>query len=97
MNFWIIFCLIAILPFIVVYKRRNLLTLLLTFPPFLLYTIYDITLECIRTDNHSEACVWGYLNYMLAIVAGGALYLLVSMIQYGWAKLKVKSKDAQSR
>lgn len=93
MIFWIIFCLIAILPFIVVYKRRNLLTLLLTFPPILLYTIYDITIECNATNNHSEACVWGYLSYMMAIFVGSVLYLLVSIIQYGVGKLKDKSKD----
>lgn len=81
------------MPFIVVYKRRNLLTLLLTFPPYLLYTIYDIRMECLATNNHSEACVWGYLNYMLAIIAGSALYLLVSLIQYALQKLTVKSKD----
>ena len=97
MIFWIIFCLIAFLPLIVVYKRRNLLTLLLTSSPFLLYTIYDIRMECLATNNHSEACVWGYVNYIIAIVVGSGLYLLVSTIQYGLAKLKVKSKDVQER
>ncbi len=94
MIFWIIFCLImGILPLIVVYKRKNFLTLLLTFPPFLLYTAYRVTLECIATNNHSEACVWGYLSYIFAILAGSALYLLVSMIQYGLAWLKARAKD----
>lgn len=97
MLFWIIFCLIALLPIIVVCKRRNLWTLLLTFPPFLLYTIYDIRMECLASNNHSEACVWGYLNYMIAIIAGSAFYLLVSMIQYGLQKLRAKSKDVKAR
>ena len=88
MIFWVIFCLIAILPLLVLYKRRNLVTLLVTFPPYLVFTIYDITTECAATNNHSEACVWGYLNYMLAIVVGSVLYLVVSLIQYGLAKLK---------
>lgn len=93
MIFWIIFCLMALLPFIVVYKRINLWTLLLTFPPVLLYTIYDIRMECLATNNHSEACVWGYLNYMIAILAGSSLYLLVSIIQYGLVRLRAKSKE----
>ncbi len=82
------------MPLFIVYRRKNILTLLLTFLPYLIYTIVEVRLECIATNNYSEACVWGYLNYMLAIVAGSIFYLIVTLIQLLIGKVKVKINNA---
>ena len=90
MIYWLVLLFFILVPLLVLYWRRNLLTLLVTSLPYLVYTIIDIRLECIATNNQSEACVWGYLNYMYAIVAGSILYLCVTLVQFLIEKVRKK-------
>lgn len=97
MVFWILYLLLIVVPLLVVFKRKNYLTFLFTFLPFLMYAIYDVQSECIATNNSSEACVWGYLQYIYAAVFGSVFYLLVSAAQFLITKLRAKSSDAETR
>jgi hypothetical protein len=91
MIYWIVLLLFILAPLFVLYRRRNLLTFLVTALPYLVYTIIDIRLECIATNNQSEACVWGYLNYVYAILAGSIFYLFVTLIQFLIEKVRKKT------
>lgn len=95
MIFWTVLLLLLIVPVFIVVKRKNYITLLLTFSPYLFYTFYEVSSECIATNNTSEACVWGYMNYIYAIIIGCFLYLLVTVVQIVISKFRVKTEDAQ--
>lgn len=86
--FWIGFLLVTIIvPLIVLWFRRNFLVLLISYAPFLGYTYTKIHPACV--ENHaSEACTWGYMNYMIALVAGTFVYFVLSALQAGYLYLK---------
>jgi hypothetical protein len=90
MIYWLVLLLFILVPLVVLYWRRNLRTFLVSALPYLVYTIIDIRLECIATNNQSEACVWGYLTYIYAIVAGSIFYLCVTLVQFLIAKVRKK-------
>jgi hypothetical protein len=62
----------------------------------LIYTMLDVYLECRATDNHSEACVWGYMRYLYAIIVGSVFYLIVSFFQVVISKV-LKYKNDKSK
>lgn len=90
MTIWITLALLITLPIYVVYRRKNIITLLVTMLPYLVYTVIDVQLECAATNNQSEACVWGYLGYIFALVAGSLLYLITTTIQFLMSKFRQK-------
>ena len=54
-------------------------------------TSFFVQPECIANQS-SEACVWGYMSYAIALFAGGILYLLVSFIQFIASQTKANGK-----
>ncbi len=94
MIIWFIFLLfIIVLLSLLIWKRNWKVFLLSTFP--LAYVIFDVYFECKATDNHSEACVWGYLNYLYAIVIGSVFYLTITFFQIVISKI-LKKKNGKS-
>jgi len=94
MSIWLIFLLFSIAPFLVLIWKRNWKVFLLSLLP-LIYAIFDVYLECKATDNHSEACVWGYLSYLYTIVIGSVFYLTVTFFQVVISKV-LKNKNGKS-
>lgn len=72
--------------FILIWKRNWKVYLLSLLP--LIYAILDVYLECKATDNHSEACVWGYISYLYAIVIGSLFYITVTLFQVVKSKVQ---------
>ena len=94
MSIWLIFLFFCIVPFLVLIWKRNWKIFLLSLLP-LIYAIFDVYLECKVTDNHSEACVWGYLSYLYTVVIGSVFYLTVTFFQVVIPKL-LKNKNGKS-
>ena len=88
----IILILLFITPFIFLLWQKNWKLYLLSFLP-LVYVIIEVYLECKATDSHSEACVWGYLKYLYAIIIGGLLYIIVTVIQIIKSYINKKIKN----
>jgi len=86
MIVWLVISLFIITSFSVLIWKRNWKVFLLSILP-LIYTVLDVYLECKVTDNHSEACVWGYLSYLYAAVIGSTLYLTITLFQIVKSKI----------
>lgn len=92
MNIWLIFIMLSIVLFFLIVWKRNWKVFFLSLSP-LIYVIFDVYIECKATDNHSEACVWGYLNYLYAIVIGSVFYLTVTLFQVLISKFKKRKNS----
>ena len=93
MTLWIVLIFFIIVPFPVLVWKRNWKMFLVSILP-LIYVVFDVYLECKATGNHSETCVWGYLGYIYAIVAGSAFYLSATLIETVISKIaKNKHND----
>jgi len=86
MVVWLVISLFFITSFSVLLWKRNWKVFLLSLLP-LIYAILDVYLECRATDNHSDACIWGYLRYLYAAVIGATLYLTVTLFQIVKSKI----------
>ena len=90
----IILILLFITPVLFLIWQKNWKLYLLSFLP-LVYVIIEVYLECKATDNHSEACVWGYLKYLYAIFIGSILYIIVTVFQIikSYVNKKIKTDN----
>jgi len=94
MIIWLVISLFFITSLSVLIWKRNWKVFLLSLLP-LIYAILDVYLECKSTDNHSEACVWGYLSYLYTSVIGCTFYLTVTLFQVVKSKI-LKNKSGKS-
>jgi hypothetical protein len=95
MILWLVILLFFIMSLLILIWKRNWKVFLLSLLP-LIYVICDVYLECKATDNHSEACVWGYLSYLYAIVIGSVFYITVTLFQVVKSKV-IKHKNGKSK
>ena len=88
MNYFqIILALLAILPVLVVIKLRNFNTMLIIYVPSAAFVILNVYRLC-EIEGSSEACAWGYIQYIYAFVVAGSLFLIISLGQWLISKFK---------
>jgi|GEM_PF-3202975 len=93
MMMWLLI-LLFITSLSVLIWNRNWKVFLLALMP-LIYVIVDIYFVCQLSGYRSEACVWGYLSYLYALIIGGCFYLTVTLFQVVIARAQ-KNKAAKS-
>jgi hypothetical protein len=89
MLIWAIVLFFAVIPFPVFVWKKNWKVFILSTLPFI-YAVLSVHLDCNESYN-SEACVWGYLKYLYAVVGGGAFYLVITLVQIVAARYKKDS------
>jgi len=79
--------LLFIIPILVVLKRRNIKTMLAVYLPSAVFVIFNVYRLC-EIEASSEACAWGYLQYIYAFVVAGSVFLIISLGQWLISKFK---------
>ena len=87
MNYIQIILALVILPVLVVIKLRNIKTMLVIYVPPAAYVIFNVYQLC-EISSRSEACTWGYIQYIYAFVVAGSLFLIISLGQWLISKFK---------
>ncbi len=85
-----ILALLTIMPVLVVIKLRNLKTMSAIYLPLAAYVIFNVYQRC-EIDSRSEACTWGYMQYIYALLAASTVFLIISLGQWLSAKYKRES------
>ena len=76
----ILLALLVVSLFILV-KLKNFYVFVISFLPYLLYTIYNNYQLC-QASPMSEDCVWAYLRYVPTPFIGMFIFIIASTFQY---------------